>query len=97
MRALNFFSKIIAVREEEFEVFERRKIFMDRPPENRLTVQSPIVGGPFPYLFFRLAFSVELPNLPKRKKPRISPRPRCQGIFSLVSPGIRWGNSQEPV
>lgn len=41
---------------------------MDLPAENRLTVQNPIGGGPVPYQFFRLAFSVGLDNLPKRRK-----------------------------
>ena len=68
MRTLNVFSKIFAVGAEEFEVFERKKIFMDRPSENRLTVQNPMVGGPLPYLFFRLAIFVGLANLPKRRK-----------------------------
>ena len=41
---------------------------MDRPSENKRTVHNPIVGGPLPYLFFRLAFFVGLANLTKRRK-----------------------------
>ena len=68
MRTLNVFSKIFAIGSEEFKVSERRIISMDPPAENRLTVQNPIVGGPVPYQFFRLAFPLDWPTCLREEK-----------------------------